>query len=80
VILVDVGNNFHLYLYHSWVLHLSYYFNLLNPELNPICYLLALLTYHFLHVSRIRVNMFSNPSCPILYTSQYFFASRNSAV
>jgi len=31
-------------------------FNPLNPELNPICYLLALLgTHHFLHVSRIRV-------------------------
>ena len=31
-------------------------FNPLNPELNPICYLLALLgAYHFLHVSRIRV-------------------------
>jgi len=29
--------------------------NPLNPELNPICYLLALLAYHFLHVSRIRV-------------------------
>ena len=29
--------------------------NALNPELNPICYLLALLTHHFLHVSRIRV-------------------------
>ena len=31
-------------------------FNPLNPELNPICYLLALLAHHFLHVSRIRVN------------------------
>ena len=31
-------------------------FNPLNPELNPICYLLALLGAHyFLHVSRIRV-------------------------
>ena len=31
-------------------------FNLLNAELNPICYLLALLgAHHFLHVSRIRV-------------------------
>ena len=31
-------------------------FNRLNPELNPICYLLALLGgHHFLHVSRIRV-------------------------
>ena len=29
--------------------------NPLNPELNPICYLLALLAQHFLHVSRIRV-------------------------
>ena len=29
------------------------FFNPLNPELNPICYLLALLgTHHFLHVSR----------------------------
>ena len=30
-------------------------FNPLNPELNPIFYLLALLAHHFLHVSRIRV-------------------------
>ena len=31
-------------------------FNPLNVELNPICYLLALLgAHHFLHVSRIRV-------------------------
>ena len=30
--------------------------NPLKPELNPICYLLALLgVHHFLHVSRIRV-------------------------
>jgi len=30
--------------------------NTLNTELNPICYLLALLgAHHFLHVSRIRV-------------------------
>ena len=32
------------------------WFNPLNPEWNPICYLLALLgAHHFLHVSRIRV-------------------------
>jgi len=31
-------------------------FNTLNPELNPICHLLALLgVHHFLHLSRIRV-------------------------
>ena len=29
--------------------------NPLNLELNPICYLLALLAHHFLHVSRIMV-------------------------
>ena len=34
------------------------YLNPLKPELNPICYLLALLgTHHFLHVSRIRVKL-----------------------
>jgi len=34
----------------------SLVFNPLNAELNPICYLLALLgAHHFLHVSRIRV-------------------------
>ena len=33
-----------------------YPFNPLKPELNSICYLLALLgAHHFLHVSRIRV-------------------------
>ena len=32
--------------------------NTLNPELNPICYLLAILgAHHFLHVSRIRVKL-----------------------
>ena len=29
--------------------------NPLKPELNPICYLLALLAHHFFHVSRIRL-------------------------
>ena len=34
------------------------YINPLNPELNSICYLLALLgAPHFLHVSRIRVKL-----------------------
>jgi len=33
------------------------YVNPLNPELNPICYLLALLAHCFLHVSRIRVKL-----------------------
>ena len=33
-------------------------FNPLNPEINPICYLLALLgAHHFLYVSRIRVKL-----------------------
>ena len=35
-----------------------YTLNPLKPELNPICYLLALLgAHHFLHVSRIRVKL-----------------------
>jgi hypothetical protein len=29
--------------------------NSLSPDLNPTCYLLALLAHDFLHVSRIRV-------------------------
>ena len=29
--------------------------NTLNAELNPICYLLALLTHNFFHVSRIYI-------------------------
>jgi len=37
---------------------LNFVLNPLNPELNPICYLLALLgAHHFLHVSRIRVKL-----------------------
>ena len=33
--------------------------NPLNPELNPICYLLALLgAHHFLHVSRVKLLTF----------------------
>jgi len=31
--------------------------NPLNAELNSICYLLALLAHHFLHVSRIMVKL-----------------------
>jgi len=35
-----------------------YHLNPLSPELNPICYFLALLgAHHFLHVSRIRVKL-----------------------
>jgi transposase len=38
--------------------NLSFGFNPLNPELNSICYLLALLgAHHFPHVSRIRVKL-----------------------
>ena len=40
---------------HSVVVVSYMQFNSLNAELNPICYLLALLAHHFLHVSRIRV-------------------------
>ena len=40
---------------HVGIFYLLVLFNRLKPELNPICYLLALLAHHFLHVSRIRV-------------------------
>ena len=37
---------------------ICYYIKPLNPELNPICYFLALLgAHHFLYVSRIRVKL-----------------------
>ena len=38
----------------TWIINI----NPLNPELNPICYLLTLLgAHHFLHISRIRVKL-----------------------
>ena len=40
------------------IVRLYYKLNPLNPELNPICYFLALLgAHHFIHVSRIRVKL-----------------------
>jgi len=42
------------YFYHKIEI-IRVFINPLKPELNPICYLLALLAHHFLHVSRIRV-------------------------
>ena len=42
-------------------------FNPLNPELNPICYLLALLAHHFLHVSRIRVKSLTLRFTNVIY-------------
>jgi len=42
----------------TYFVHNGGYINPLKPELNPICYLLALLgAHHFLHVSRIRVKL-----------------------
>ena len=46
-------------------------FNPLNPKLNPICYLLALLAHHFLHVSRIRVNSPAKVALTALHTLTY---------
>ena len=44
------------YGYYEWTAGNKSHLNPLNAELNPICYLLALLGAHyFLHVSRIRV-------------------------
>ena len=42
-----------------WIV-IFFTFNPLKPELNPICYLLALLgAHHFLHISRIRVKLWT---------------------
>ena len=49
------------------LLHIAI-FNPLNPELNPICYLLALLAHHFLHVSRIMVK-----SLPLRLLMSYIY-------
>ena len=52
----SVGLHFLKFLYSSQCSTYVCCINPLNAELNPICYLLALLgTHHFLHVSRIRV-------------------------
>ena len=58
----------------------------LNPELNPICYLLALLgAHHFLHVSRIRVKLLTFRllmsyiyEAPILYVSRSHTTTQHS--
>ena len=46
------------YLLTCQIVYVSYNLMTLDAELNPICYLLALLgAHHFLHVSRIRVKL-----------------------
>jgi len=48
-------------LYTNFLFIHTNYINPLNAELNPICYLLALLgAHHFLHVSSIRVKLNSS--------------------
>jgi len=50
--ILDLFLNSDLWLWSVWLI------NPLKPELNSICYLLALLgAHHFLHVSRIRVKL-----------------------
>jgi len=47
-----------IYIFRKYVQKNWSFINPLKPELNPICYLLALLgAHHFLHVSRIRVKL-----------------------
>ena len=53
-------------------------FNPLNPELNPICYLLALLgAHHFLHVSRIRVKSLTLRRLSYIYGAPILDVSRS---
>ena len=53
--------------------------NPLNSELNPICYLLALLeAHHFLHVSRIRVKSLTlRPLMSYIYGAPILDVSRS---
>ena len=55
--------------------------NPLNAELNPICYLLALLgAHHFLHVSRIRVKSLTlRLLMPYIYAAPILDVSRSQA-
>ena len=51
--------------------------NPLNPELNPICYLLTLLgAHHFLHVSRIRVKLLTF-RLPMSYIYIYIWSTHS---
>jgi len=59
-IVLSWANFFPVIYLSSDICNLNCFFgiNPLNPELIPICYLLALLgAHHFLHVSRIRVKL-----------------------
>jgi hypothetical protein len=48
--------------------------NPLSPELNPICYLLALLAHHFLHVNRVRVKSLNlRPLMSYIYIYIYIY-------
>jgi len=52
---LNQSKSFHINFTNRYFEHIPITINPLKPELNPICYLLALLVHHFLHVSRIRV-------------------------
>ena len=68
-----------LYLFILYLfIYLFIYINPLNPELNPICYLLALLAHHFLHVSRIRVKSLTlRPLMSYIYGAPILDVSRS---
>ena len=56
--------------------HSVHHINPLNPELNPICYLLALLeAHHFLHVSRIGVKSLTFRLLIYIYIYIYIYGA-----
>jgi len=64
----------------SWIKRKVKYtvINPLNAELNPICYLLALLgAHHFLHVSRIRVKLTLRQLMSYIYGAPILDVSRS---
>ena len=70
----------YIYIYLTYAIRKTAckYINPLNPELNPICYLLALLAHHFLHVSRIRVKSLTlRLLMPYLYGAPILDVSRS---
>jgi hypothetical protein len=56
-ILWEVSNQITPLILYSISSRMASLLNPLSPELNPICYLLALLAHDFFHVSRIRVKL-----------------------
>ena len=62
----------------TYIMQMFLKFNPLNPKLDPICYLLALLgAHHFFHVSRIRVKLLTFRLLMYIYGAPILDVSRS---